>query len=461
MSIRITGRSPRAKVKHKVVQGHRIAIVSRRIADLTLDPKNPRVHSNTQLKKLARSIKRFGFIVPVLIDTNGRVISGHGRIVSASRLGWEEVPTIRIEHLTPEELKAFQIADNHLTEIAAWDNRLLGATLKELADLDFDIEVIGFETAESDLLIQGLDLAPVGKEDPADQIPADSGPPVTTLGDRWICGRHMVLCADALKDGSYATLLGGKKAAMIFTDPPFGVPVAGHVSGLGRTKHREFVMGSGRSTEAERIDFLTQVLKLLVLHSADGSIHFVAMDFRHMYELLTAGRHAYTEFKNLCVWTKDNAGMGSLYRSQHELFFVFKNGKKPHINQVQLGKFGRWRSNSWRYSGMNSFSRKTEEGNLLSLHPTVKPVALVQDAILDVSLRGQIVLDVFGGSGSTLIACERTGRVAHLMELDPRYCDAIVRRYQAFTGDRARHAVTGQYFGQLEVKAAKKGGRHG
>lgn len=439
----------------------KLEILNRRITDLHLDLKNSRVHSVTQLKRIARSIERFGFVVPVLATAAGDVIAGHGRILAAQRLGWKEVPAILVNHLSDAEVKAFRVADNRLSELATWDKRLLGEALKELSELNFDIELTGFDMGEVDLLIEGLEVSGEDEADPVDELPADSGRAVTELGDLWTCGDHGLLCGDALRPESYDLVLGDEQAAMVFTDPPYGVPINGHVSGKGRIRHREFVQGSSRSTEAQRIEFLTQALSQITRRTTDGAILMVAMDWAHDFELQTAARAVRLDLKAICVWEKANGGMGSFYRSQHELFFVFKAGSCPHVNNIQLGRFGRTRTNIWRYSGMSSFGgRKTEEGNLLELHPTVKPVALVQDAILDVSNRGSIVLDAFGGSGSTLIACERTGRRARLMELDPRYCDAIVRRWQAYTGVQARHAVTGRYFGEACRKVARRT-RHG
>jgi DNA methylase len=245
---------------------------------------------------------------------------------------------------------------------------------------------------------------------------------------------------------------------MAFCDPPYNVKIDGHASGLGRTHHREFVMASGEMSEAEFASFLTLACAQLARNSLDGSIHFICMDWGHAGELITAGRTAYSELKNVCVWVKHNAGMGSFYRSQHELVFVFKAGRGPHRNNVQLGQFGRHRTNVWSYPGANSFGRATDEGHLLALHPTVKPVRLVADAILDCSVRRDIVLDPFLGSGTTLIAAERVGRACYGMEIDPPYVDTAVRRWQAYAGGEAIHAVTGLRFND---SAAATEARHG
>ncbi len=277
---------------------------------------------------------------------------------------------------------------------------------------------------------------------------------MSAVGDLWLLGRHRVLCGSALDGVAFTTLMAGEQAAMVFTDPPFNVPIEDHASGLGAVRHRDFVMASGEMNEAEFTAFLTRACSLLAGHSADGSLHFICMDWRHLGELQAAGAAIYSELKNLCVWVKSNAGMGSLYRSQHELIFVFKHGRAPHRNNVQLGQYGRHRSNVWQYPSINSFGRGGEEGNLLALHPTVKPVAMVADAIMDASARGEIVLDAFLGSGTTVVAAERMGRRCFGLELDPRYVDTAVRRWQAYTGERARHAVTGKTFDEVADERA-------
>jgi hypothetical protein len=287
---------------------------------------------------------------------------------------------------------------------------------------------------------------------------------VTRPGDLWLLGPHRVLCGSALEAGSYATLMalgdrGGEaeRAAMAFTDPPYNVPVAGHVCGLGAVKHREFAMAAGEMDAAEFTAFLNTAFGHMALHSLDGSLHFVCMDWRHIPELQAAGDAVYTETKNVCVWAKDNAGMGSLYRSQHELVFVFKAGRAPHRNNVELGRHGRHRSNLWSYPGVNSFGRRSEEGDLLALHPTVKPVKMVADAMLDCTARGDLVLDPFLGSGTTLIAAERVGRRCRALELDPLYVDTAIRRWQALTGDVARNARTGRAFDEVAADAGVDG----
>ena len=427
----------------------KLTVVYQPIAELTPDPKNPRLHSRRQVRQIARSIETFGFNVPILVDRDHKVIAGHGRLLAARELGWSEVPTIQLEHLTEAQVKAFMIADNRLTEIGVWDDRLLAEQLRELSELDlgFSLEVSGFSMGEIDLRIEGLTATNEHKDDPADALPSP-GPGVSRLGDLWVLGRHRVLCGSALDAVAYLTLMRGDGAVMIFTDPPYNVPIDGHASGLGAIRHRDFVMAAGEMSSAEFTAFLMRGCRLLARHSADGSLHFICMDWRHMDELQEAGRAAYSELKNVCVWVKSNAGMGSLYRSRHELIFVFKHGSARHRNNVQLGQYGRHRSNVWQYPNASAFGRGGEEGNLLALHPTVKPVALVADAIMDSSARGEVVLDAFVGSGTTVIAAERTGRRCFGLELDPVYVDTIVRRWQVYTGEHARHEESGKTFAE-------------
>jgi len=370
-----------------------------------------------------------------------------------------EVPTLCLDHLTRAQARAFMIAENKLVENADWDDQLLAQQLKELPliGLDFSLELTGFEMGEIDLRIQSLEEVGDQVDDPADAVPEVlAGPAISKIGDRWRLGHHRLLCGTALDTAAFTALMGEERASVVFTDPPYNVPIDGHASGLGAIHHRPFAMACGEMDRTEFTAFLRQALRNLAAFSLDGALHYICMDWRHLDELLTAGRDAYGELKNLCVWVKDNAGMGSLYRSQHELVFVFKHGRQAHRNNVQLGQFGRNRSNVWRYPGANSFARGGEEGNLLALHPTVKPAAMVADAILDCSARGEVVLDGFLGSGTTVIAAERTGRRCYGLELDPVYVDTIIRRWQVLTGGSARHAASGRPFDDLvrEAEAA-------
>ena len=434
----------------------RLAITYRRIEELKPDPANPRRHSNKQIRQIANSIKSLGFNAPIAVDRDDKVVSGHGRLLACRLLRWTEVPTLLLDRLSPAQARAFMLADNRLAELADWDDRLLVQHLKELSllVLDFNIEDTGFEIGEIDLRIASVEDPLPGADDPADFLPElPTGQPITKIGDLWVLGRHRLLCGSALDAAVFTTLMGEERAATVFTDPPYNVPIDGHATGLGAIRHGPFPMACGEMGAAEFTAFLAEAFGNLATFSVDGSIHFVCMDWRHLEELLAAGRKAYSAILNLCIWTKANSGMGSFYRSQHELVFVFKHGRCGHRNNVQLGRFGRNRSNVWTYPGANSFARHGEEGNLLALHPTVKPVAMVADAILDCTARGDIVLDAFVGSGTTIVAAERTGRLCRAIELDPGHTDTAVRRWQSLTGDEARHAANGRSFDDLAAEA--------
>jgi DNA modification methylase len=436
--------------------GSQLAVRYEPIVALRLDPQNPRLHSRKQVRQIANSIKSFGFNVPVLIDAEQNVIAGHGRVLAAKELGWAEVPVIAIDHLTAAQRRAFAIADNRLAENSAWNDRLLAEQLKELSilDLSFDLEATGFDMGEIDFRIESLGEKREAP-DPADQLPSLPEQAVSRVGDLWQLGRHRVLCGNVLDRSAFAVLMEGRTADLVFSDPPYNVPIGGHVSGLGAVNHREFPMASGEMSEAEFTRFLSTAFEQLCAFSQPGSVHFICIDWRHLRELLSAGKDIYGALVNLCIWVKPNGGMGSLYRSRHELIAVFKNGKVPHHNNVELGRHGRNRTNVWTYPGATGFGHQNEEGVLLSLHPTVKPVALVADAILDCSSRGDLVLDAFLGSGTTLIAAERTGRSCYGLELDPLYVDTIIHRWQAYAGEIAWHAVGGQSFAEL---AKERGG---
>jgi len=413
------------------------------ISQLRPFQRNARTHSRKQIRQIAESISRFGFTNPVLIDGENRILAGHGRVEAARELGMPSVPCLRVDRMTTAEKRAYVLADNKLALNAGWDEDLLALELKELmgVDIGFDIELTGFSIAEIDGLIDGLAPEEVG--DPADdQLPdPESVPTRCQDGDVWRLGPHRLICGDALDRNVIAVLMDGEKAEMVFTDPPYNVAIEGNVSGLGKVRHRDFAMASGEMSEAQFTEFLRSAFVNLVTFSCDGSIHFVCMDWRHMAEMLQAGGATYSELKNLIVWAKDNGGMGAFYRSRHELIFAFKNGSAPHINSFELGQHGRYRTNVWEYRGVNTL--RTGRVDELALHPTVKPVAMIADAIKDVSRRGGVVLDLFGGSGSALIAAHKTGRRARLCELDPVYCDRILSRWETFAKDDAELIACG------------------
>lgn len=400
---------------------------------------NARTHSPKQVRQIADSIRRFGFVNPVLIDDDGQVIAGHGRLEAAKFLGMTEVPVLPITHLNAAEKRAYILADNKLAEKAGWDRDILAIELQALIDFDFEVELTGFELAEIDLILDEDRARASSEPEAVDLVQEISpGPPITQPGDVWALGAHRLICGDARDPEVLAMLLGDDAVDMIFTDPPYNVKVDGHVGGLGKVKHREFAFASGEMSEAEFTTFLREALAPAAARCREGAIAYVCMDWRHMRELLAAGDAVFHELKNLCVWNKTNAGMGSFYRSKHELVFVWKVRAGQHVNSFGLGDTGRYRTNVWDYAGVNTFRAGRDEE--LTLHPTVKPVALVGDAIRDCSTRGDVILDMFGGSGGTLIAADQAGRQARLIEYDPSYCDVIVARWQKLTGKTAVRA---------------------
>jgi len=404
--------------------------------------RNSRTHSKKQVHQILQSINTLGFNNPVLIDSEDVIIAGHGRILAAIQLGLESVPTICLAHMTPEQIRAYIIADNRLAELAGWDEDILKKELEFLISLDaefgFDATITGFDIPEMDLILNSDAIEDAKSETEKEDDffdPAINVPQLVKKGDLCKLGDHFVLCSDALDEKNYLHLMGDELAEVAFVDYPYNVAVNGHICGNGKIKHAEFAMASGEMNCSEFTDFLKKSMTIQVKYSKDSSIHFGCMDWRHITEMTTAATAAGFELKNLCVWDKGTGGMGSLYRSQHELIFVFKNGSAPHINNVELGVHGRYRTNLWKYRGLHASN--PESKTLAKMHPTVKPVAMIIDALLDCSSPGGIVLDIFGGSGSTLIAAERTKRKARIIEIEPKYCDVILYRWEKLTGKKA------------------------
>jgi DNA modification methylase len=419
---------------------------------------NPRTHSKKQIRQIANCILRFGWTYPILIDENGVIVAGHGRYEAALLLGLREVPVIVIAGLSDAEKRALALADNKIAANAGWDRQLLAEELGDLARLlpgcNLDLEITGFEAAEIDGLLGDL----VDPElDPADEVPSPKDRAISKIGDLWELGPHRLLCGNAESGANVRLLMDTESAAMVITDPPYNLRIR-RVQGRGRTKHGDFAQASGEMSPARYTQFLHASLSLAAKYSVDGAIHFVFIDWRHIAELLAVGAQVYSDLKNVVVWVKTNAGQGSFYRSQHELIFVFKNGDGPHINNFELGQHGRNRSNVWTYAGVNTFRAGRMDD--LALHPTVKPVALVADAMRDCTRRGDIVLDLFMGSGTTIMAAEPVGRRAYGLELDPLYVDVAVRRWQAYTGRDAVLHGTGETFDEVAAVRSKTGGCH-
>ncbi len=431
----------------------RLSIEYKPVESLTPNPNNPRIHTNKQIQQIARSIEAFGFVFPVVIRPSGQVVAGHGRVQAARLLHLSEIPTVALQHLEESQLTALMLADNRLCEQSEWDPRLLGEQLKALSkvELNFSLEATGFEMGEIDLLIENLQ--PGAENDwVADALPeAEPGVRVTVPGDLWLLGNNRVLCCDPLDPSSYSKIMEGRKAAMVFTEPPDQVPISELAAGLGAVHHENSEIAVGGMSEAKFTDFLTRIFNLLISQTVEGSIHFVFADRRHISQVLIAGKQVYGELTDLCVWAKTNANAekGPFYRNQHELVFVFKNGKDLCRNDFQPGEVSHHRSNVWRYPRSKPRSRAKGGGNL-ALRPTEKPVPLVADAVMDCSAKGDIVLDPFLGSGTTVIAAERTSRICHGIEIDPTSVDTIIRRWQTFTGLSAKHAISGRSFRERE-----------
>lgn len=395
---------------------------------------NARTHSQRQIEQIAKSIKSYGFVNPVLVDKENQIIAGHGRVEAAKLLGLTEVPCILIEHLTPAQKRAYIIADNKLAEKAGWDEALLKIELQGLLELDeeIDLTTTGLEMAEIDILLH--EDAP--EQDKSDALPEGQILAKVKSGQIWQLGQHRLICADSLQKTSYMRLLGQERATVVISDPPYNVKVDGHIRSKGTTKFKEFKMASGELTDAEFGNFLSTAFKNFKEFSIDGSLHYHFIDWRGVALMCNQAKSVYADLKNILIWDKCSGGMGSMYRSRHEMICLFKKGRAPHINNIELGQHGRYRTNVISYPGVYINNKVNKEA--IKLHPTCKPVGLLADLIWDCTRRGDIVLDGFGGSGSTLLAAERTGRKARLIELDPSYCDVIIWRWEKATGQKAK-----------------------
>jgi DNA modification methylase len=419
------------------------------LKDLKLPPRRARTHSQAQVGELADSIKNFGFVVPVVADENNVVRAGVGRVMASEKLGIAHVPVVRLERLSDAKKRAFALIDNRLAEKSRWDRNILAIELPELRDLlikeNLDITITGFSPVEVDQI--AIDFEENSSE-PADEINQKyvAGLSVSSPGDQWRLGSHQLSCIDARDGDALNRLMGSHRAAMAFLDPPYNVSIK-KVVGRGRVKHEEFAMASGEMSSADYVSFLEKGLGVAAAVSREGAVHYVCTDWRHVEELIRAGTTVYGDMLNLAVWVKSNAGQGSFYRSQHELVGVFRVGQTPHLNNIELGRHGRSRSNVWHYAGVNSF----RAGRLddLRAHPTVKPIGLICEAMKDCTGRGDVILDTFCGSGTTILAAERVGRRAVGADIEPRFVDLAIRRWQEFTGKDAVHVQSGRCFDEM------------
>lgn len=442
---RKTGDKRSEQVKGPIPQGRPEFVP---VSQLRPNPQNPRLHNRHHIRVLARSMRRLGYISPIVVDKSGMIVAGHLRFDALLMLDVAEVWVVRLDYLTEAQVKAFMIADNKLAEMSEFDDRKLALLLQELYQVNLHVvaESTGFEEPDIELRIQSLDPPEEGDGD--DDVEVATGTPVSQLGDTWGLGRNRLYCGSALESASYDSVLGQERAAAIFADPPWNVRVNGHIGGKGRRKHPEFLMGSGEMNDKEFRDFLMTTVRHIVTYSTEEATSFACIDWRHVEEMIGAIRANDCELLNLCVWVKATFGLGSLYRSRHELVTVFSRKGVQRRNNVQLGKYGRTRTNVWNYHGMNSFARRGQIRGL-DLHPTVKPLAMVSDAILDVTAPDDIVLDPFCGSGTTIIAAERIGRRGYGIELNPLYVDTTIMRWQRMTGRAAIHTVTGKTFEEM------------
>jgi DNA modification methylase len=420
-------------------------IVQLPLSELKPSARNARTHKQEQIHLIAASIGEFGFITPIVIDRAGEIVAGQGRYEAAKLLGLSEVPTVRLDHLSADQIRAYRIADNRLAELAGWDEELLQLELGHLIEINFDVEVTGFSTPQIDSIFS-FGEPKTKKADPADDMPSVATMAVSQLGDLWLLGEHRILCGDARDPEAYAELLGDERAQAVFTDPPYNVKIDGHVSGHGRIKHRAFPMACGEMSKAEFTAFLQTVFERIASVCEDGALIYGCIDGRHLHETLNAGFAVFDQLKTVLTWAKTCAGLGSLYRSQTELITLWKKGKAAHINNIELGRHGRYRTTLWTYAGVNGFRKGRMEE--LESHPTVKPCAMVMDAIKDCSKPKGIILDPFGGSGTTLIAAAKTKRRGFVLELDPLYVDVAVRRWEKLFKAEARHAETGLTFSE-------------
>ncbi|WP_423141660.1 site-specific DNA-methyltransferase [Parablastomonas sp. CN1-191] len=403
-----------------------LTVVYRTTGSLVPDPRNARTHPKRQIEQIVQSIRAFGFTNPVLADPAGNLIAGHGRLRAAKEMGLAEVPVITLEGLSEAQKKALRLADNKIALNAGWDVEILKLELADLSlpEFEIDLSLTGFSAGEIDVVL-------ADSEDPADEvIPSVPEHTRVQMGDIWELGEHRIGCGDGRDADFLKLLVGDETIDCAFLDPPYNVKVNGHVNAKGR--HREFAMASGEMSESEFRTFLKATLGACAAVSRDGAVHFVCMDWRHMDDVSAATTGIYGDLLNICVWNKSNAGMGSLYRSKHEMVFVYRVGDAPHFNAVELGKHGRNRTNVWDYASVNSLKGSRRED--LALHPTVKPVAMVADAICDVTRQGELVLDIFLGSGTTLIAAERARRRFRGLDIDPAYVEVAMTRWSQLTG---------------------------
>ncbi|AGH97679.1 DNA modification methylase [Micavibrio aeruginosavorus] len=423
------------------------------IDELNVSSKNPRKITEKQKDKASSLVHATGFMMPIVVDQKKQVVIGHEWLEAAKILGLDDVPVIHLSDLSEADARALRIGYPKIIDLGEWDVTILAEEFEIMLNDKIDLSTTGFDLPEIDIILSEGRSENNDKDNEIVEI-APSQEAVSKLGDLWLLGKHRILCGSATDPESYKILMGDQVAQAIISDPPYNVPNQGHTGGRGTVKHREFPQAHGEMTEGQFIEFLSQYLTSSTHHLCEGGLVYSFMDWRHEYEMLSASRSADLQKINLVIWNKNNGGMGSLYRSKHELVYVLKKGKAKHINNVELGKNGRYRTNVWDYAGVNSF--KKDRMKELSTHPTVKPVEMIADAILDCTHLNQIVLDPFSGSGTIFIACEKTNRIGYGMDLDPLYVDAAIRRWEAHTGQNAIHATSKKAFSACQSIRSKR-----
>ena len=410
------------------------------LGNLRLKEDDIRKFSKQEISITTKVVDRFGIPSPIIVDNKNEIVLGANLYLAAQNLNAKTVPTVQSKDLSEKEIKMYSVAMNKILTMGEIDLESIKIDIKDwIFDENFTItpEELGLGTIEVDSILFELSGFSASDAEEQNETKAEEAvlsdiPKIVKPGDLIQLGQHRLFCGDSMKAESYTKLLGEEKADIIITDPPYNVKIQGHVT--KKKNHPEFAQASGEMKPEDFINFLNTVTKNLKNFSKSGSIHYLFMDWKHLFELQIATKDVYEKLLNICVWDKGKGGMGSFYRSQHEFCLVYQNGTGSHKNNIQLGKNGRNRSNIWQYPGMNSGTSQAK--TLSNLHPTVKPVSMLVDILLDASDFGDIVLDTFGGSGSTLIAAQECGRKARLIEISPDYCDVIIHRWEKMTGKK-------------------------
>jgi DNA modification methylase len=422
-----------------------------RLAELKSQGRKTRKHNRKQRRKLMSNLGKFGQVLPILIDGRGRIVDGAALVEAAREMELTELWAVSLNSLSNSETRILRLALNRIQEDTEWDQEELKKEFGEILidDPSVDLSDSGFDIQEIDVLLFG-DEAIIEALTP-ELLTELQEEPFIESGDLFRLDDHFILCGTALEGASFETLMQGILAAAVISDPPYNLSQS-EIGNKGAIQHDDFVMAAGEMSGAEFRTFLHTFLTLIAAHMKDGALAYIFMDWRHVSDIIETGKTVLGQLMNVIIWAKDNPGMGSFYRSQQEMLPVFRKGPGPHTNNIQLGKFGRNRSNVWNYPGASSFGSQAREA--LAGHPTPKPVQLVADAILDCTNRGGIVLDPFLGSGTTLLAAEQVGRRCRAIEIEPAYVVLACRRWEQITGEQAVHVATDLTLDELKQKRA-------